>query len=120
VLVDGERQEERSGRLEETSANRLELLAACQLLEKSAAGGVRVYTPSTYLRDGAAKWLPGWRRRGFKTSSGEAVKNRDLWQRLEAAQAERRVEWPPPDADALPLLQRAEALAQAALQAQRR
>ena len=50
---------------------------------------------SDYLREGASKWLDGWRRRGWRTSGGEPVKNADLWQRLQAPLAARRIRFRP-------------------------
>ncbi len=79
------------------SANQLDLLAATAVLERLPPGEpVAVYTGSDYLRHGASRWLPGWRRRGWKTQEGKRVANRELWERLEAAAAAHAVEWPEP------------------------
>lgn len=83
------------------SANELLLVAAAEALESLPEGlAVAVYTTADYLRQGAAEWLPGWKRRGWRTAGGGAVKNRDAWQRLERAMVRRRVVWPRPDDDA--------------------
>jgi ribonuclease HI len=42
-------------------------------------------TDSRYLIDGFEKWMAGWKRKGWRTASGGAVLNRDLWERLDAA-----------------------------------
>jgi ribonuclease HI len=64
-------------------------------LERLPPGiSVAVHTGSDYLRNGATRWLAGWKRRGWKTQEGQPVQNRELWQRLEAAMAARRVTWP--------------------------
>lgn len=77
------------------SANQLDLLAAAAVLEGLPPGEpVAVYTGSDYLRRGATRWLPAWRRRGWRTQEGKPVANRELWERLEAAAAARSVEWP--------------------------
>lgn len=39
-------------------------------------------TDSEYVVEGATNWIHGWIRRGWKTSTGEPVKNKDLWQCL--------------------------------------
>ncbi|RHZ68419.1 hypothetical protein CDV55_103829 [Aspergillus turcosus] len=39
-------------------------------------------TDSEYVVEGATNWIQGWIRRGWKTSTGEPVKNKDLWQCL--------------------------------------
>jgi ribonuclease HI len=78
-----------------TTPNQLDLLAAIAALESLPPGiSVAVHTGSDYLRNGATRWLEGWRRRGWKTQEGQPVQNRDLWQRLEKAMAGRRVTWP--------------------------
>jgi ribonuclease HI len=80
-----------------TSANRLEVLAAAEVLESLPPGASVVFhTPSDYLRHGASRWLPAWRRRNWVKKDGGAVANQDAWQRLAAALARRRVRWPDP------------------------
>lgn len=75
--------------------NQLDLLAAIAALESLPGGdSVAVHTGSDYLRNGASRWIEGWRRRGWKTQEGQPVQNRELWQRLERALAGRRVIWP--------------------------
>ena len=70
-----------------TTNNRMELTAALALLEalrelpRDPALAIR--TDSRYLIDGLQKWLPGWKRKGWRTASGGAVLNRDLWEQLD-------------------------------------
>jgi ribonuclease HI len=45
------------------------------------------------VRQGILEWMPNWIRRNWKTSGGEPVKNRDLWQRLSAATTQHRIVW---------------------------
>jgi ribonuclease HI len=99
AVVDQDGGEERrlAGSAAPTSANRLDLEAAAAALGSLPPGAsAAVYTGSEYLRRGAVQWLPAWRRRGWKTKAGGAVANRDLWERLAAAMAGRRVLWPDP------------------------
>ncbi len=78
-----------------TTPNQLDLLGAIAALESLPPGAsVAVHTGSDYLRNGASRWIEGWRRRGWKTQEGQPVLHRDLWQRLEKAMAARRVTWP--------------------------
>ncbi len=78
----------------ETTNNRMELMAAIQALEAlKRPVRVRLYTDSTYLRDGVTQWLPNWKANGWKTANKKPVKNQDLWQRLETALGAHEVEW---------------------------
>ena len=77
-----------------TTNNRMELMAAIAALEAlSAPCEVTLHTDSQYVQKGLTEWLPGWIRRGWKTSGGDPVKNRDLWERLHAACARHRIDW---------------------------
>ncbi|WP_334131143.1 ribonuclease HI [Silanimonas lenta] len=77
-----------------TTNNRMELLAAIAGLEAlKAPCEVALHSDSKYVLQGISEWLPGWKRKGWKTAGGGAVKNQDLWQRLDAAAAPHRVHW---------------------------
>lgn len=43
---------------------------------------VEVHTYSGYLRDGAASWLAGWKKRNWRTREGTLISNREHWQEL--------------------------------------
>lgn len=78
----------------ETTNNRMELLAAIEgLAALKRACSVALYTDSTYVRNGITQWLAGWKRNGWKTANRKPVKNKDLWQRLEAEAARHEVSW---------------------------
>jgi len=84
-----------SGGSSNATANQLDLLGAIAALASLPPGiSVAVVTGSDYLRNGATRWLAGWRRRGWKTQEGQPVQNRELWERLELAMTGRRVSWP--------------------------
>ena len=96
AVRDGElvRERELSGGEADTTNNRMELMAAIralETLERSAA--ITIVTDSVYLRDGITKWIHGWKRNGWRTAAKKPVKNDDLWQRLDAAQAGHKVTW---------------------------
>ncbi len=83
-----------SGFEPETTNNRMELLAVIRALEAlKRPCSVRLVTDSQYVQKGIRDWLPGWKARGWKTASGGAVKNRDLWQALEAAAERHDIDW---------------------------
>jgi len=73
-----------SGGEADTTNNRMELTAVLRALE-SNVGPLTVVMDSTYVKDGLEKWTAGWVRNGWRTRSGDPVKNRDLWQPLVAA-----------------------------------
>ncbi|MEQ8965198.1 MAG: ribonuclease HI [Azospirillaceae bacterium] len=94
VLRWGEAEKELWGGESETTNNRMELMAAIRALEAlKRPMRVALTTDSRYVRDGVTQWLPGWRRNGWKTAAKKPVKNRDLWERLDAAMRTHTVEW---------------------------
>ena len=77
-----------------TTNNRMELMAAIQALEALREPcAVTLFTDSNYVRQGLTEWLPQWVRRGWRTADKKAVKNQDLWQRLEAATRRHEIAW---------------------------
>lgn len=94
VLRYGHRRRELSGAENHTTNNRMELMAAIRALESlKRPCKVVLTTDSVYLRNGISQWMPAWKRKGWKTASGQPVKNKDLWERLEAASAAHNVRW---------------------------
>jgi ribonuclease HI len=90
----GHEKELYGGEPAKTTNNRMELMAAIQALESlTRAVPVRLHTDSTYVRNGVTKWLPIWKRNGWKTAAKQPVKNADLWQRLDAAMEPHDVDW---------------------------
>jgi ribonuclease HI len=77
-----------------TTNNRMELAAVIAGLS-ALKGSVPVvlYTDSRYVRDGVTRWLGDWKRRGWRTASGSAVRNRDLWEHLEGLLGNRPIDW---------------------------
>lgn len=87
-------EKELSGAEDTTTNNRMEMMAAIAALEAlKRPSRARLYTDSTYLRDGITRWIHAWKARGWKTADKKPVKNVDLWQRLEAALETHDVEW---------------------------
>lgn len=78
----------------QTTNNRMELMGAIAALEAlKEPCTVVLHSDSKYVLQGISEWMPGWKRKGWKTAGGGAVKNQDLWQRLDAARQPHRVEW---------------------------
>ncbi len=77
-----------------TTNNRMELMAAIAALETLREPcDVVLHTDSQYVRQGITEWMANWVRRGWKTSGGDPVKNRDLWERLHTAAQRHAVDW---------------------------
>ena len=77
-----------------TTNNRMELLAAINALETlDRPSEITIFTDSTYVKNGITQWMHGWKRNGWKTAGKKPVKNVELWQRLDEAQARHNVIW---------------------------
>ena len=98
ILKDSEDPLEISGFDRATTNNRMELTAVISALEtvrKTMGDGmaIEVYTDSQYVQKGISQWMKGWVAKGWKTSAGKPVKNRDLWLQLKALNDAMNVEW---------------------------
>jgi len=90
----GNHEKEIYGYEEETTNNRMELMAAIRSLEiLSRDCSIILTTDSQYVRQGITEWMEGWKKRGWKTAAKKPVKNKDLWQRLDEAVKRHDVEW---------------------------
>jgi len=64
--------------------NRMELRAVLEALHDLPAGEhVEVVSDSRYVIDALTRWIHGWRRKGWKTATGDPVLNRDLIEALD-------------------------------------
>jgi ribonuclease HI len=94
VLMSGGHRKEIAGGEAVTTNNRMELLAAISALEALKGPSiVELHTDSQYLRNGVTSWIHSWKRNGWRTADKKPVKNAELWQRLDAAQARHEVSW---------------------------
>ena len=77
-----------------TTNNRMEMMAVIEALgQLKHTSLVRVYTDSQYVQKGVSEWLPGWKARRWRTANNQPVKNVDLWQRLDALNAQHQIQW---------------------------
>jgi len=77
-----------------TTNNRMELTAIIRGLEAlTRSSRVRVVTDSQYVKQGITQWIVRWRDNGWRTADKQPVKNRDLWERLDALLGRHQVEW---------------------------
>jgi ribonuclease HI len=77
--------------------NKAELTAVLDLLQQTAHLGedLLVYCDSTYVINAITKWIPGWKRRGWRKGDGKPVLNVEIMKALDEAMLGRRVrfEW---------------------------
>ncbi len=67
-----------------TTNNQMELKAVISALSYfKEPCKIRIYTDSEYVLKGITQWLESWKKRGFRTSKGTPVKNRELWEKLD-------------------------------------
>ncbi|MEC7490313.1 MAG: ribonuclease HI [Pseudomonadota bacterium] len=94
ILRWGENEKELKGGEQETTNNRMELMAAIQALEAlKRPTKAELYTDSTYVQKGITEWIHSWKKSGWKNSAKKPVKNVDLWQRLDNVVSLHDVTW---------------------------
>lgn len=71
-----------SGVEEQSTNNRMELMAAIAAIEACGEVPLLIATDSDYLAHGATNRLIRFIQMGFKTRKGKDVQNADLWRRL--------------------------------------
>jgi ribonuclease HI len=83
------------GAEENTTNNRMELMAAIQALAHlKRSCEIILTTDSEYVQKGITQWLASWKRKGWRTASKQPVKNQDLWEKLDAEiQRHPNIEW---------------------------
>lgn len=94
LLVSGGHRKEISGGEANTTNNRMEMTAVIRALEAlKRPSRVEVHTDSQYVQKGVSEWMPGWKRRNWRTADGKPVKNQDLWLQLDALSQLHDIEW---------------------------
>jgi ribonuclease HI len=103
LLVEGQTERiEKNGGERSTTNNRMELTAVINALEMLPAFDavkaatpmeVMVFTDSQYVQKGISEWITAWKKKGWRTSSKQPVKNIDLWQKLEALASRYTICW---------------------------
>ena len=94
ILRHGRHKKELSGSDPQTTNNRMEMTAVIEGLETlKQPCRIRVEIDSEYVKNGITNWIHGWKKRGWKTSAKQPVKNEDLWRKLDDAIARHEVEW---------------------------
>ncbi len=95
VLIAGKHVRKLSGYESNTTNNRMELLGVIRGLEALLrTAKVHIVTDSTYVKNAFTEgWLASWQRNGWKTRTGDPVKNQDLWLELCYLQRKHVLTW---------------------------
>ena len=94
VLRYENKEKELSGSEKHTTNNRMELMAAIKGLEAlKHPCHVHLTTDSQYVKKGMTEWIHQWKKRHWRNSAGQPVKNQELWQRLAELASVHQVEW---------------------------
>lgn len=85
---------ERAGGIESTTNQRMELTAAIEALRAIVRHNtsVLIHSDSKYLINCATKWMPGWKKRGWRRADGP-LKNVELLRQLDPLLAGHAVRW---------------------------
>lgn len=89
IIINGDTVTELGGRQDNTTNNRMEMMAVIKALEyfvslapKDSEQKAVIYTDSSYVKKGASEWLSNWQKNNWKTKSKKDVLNKDLWKNL--------------------------------------
>lgn len=94
LLRYGTHEKELGGGAEETTNNRMEMTAVIEGLRAlSQPCRVTLHTDSKYVMDGVTKYMHNWKRNGWRTADKKEVKNRDLWEEIDAQLQKHDVKW---------------------------
>lgn len=94
LLIYKAHKKELSQGYQQTTNNRMELLAPIKALESLKEDcKVTITTDSQYVRQGITNWIHNWLKNNWKTASKQPVKNVDLWKQLHAQVQRHEIEW---------------------------
>ena len=101
IIIIDDKKEEFFGGEKLTTNNRMELTAAIKALEQCgkredkqlSLKQIKIYTDSTYLKEGITVWIKVWEKNNWKTADKKNVKNVDLWKKLKELTQSNQIEW---------------------------
>lgn len=98
VIADGDARQ-LSGGEKFTTNNKMELTAAISALsvvyntERLRSCPVKLHIDSQYVKNGITSWIFGWKKKGWLTADKKPVKNKELWEKLDALNLALNVKW---------------------------
>lgn len=95
IVVEGDTVTELGGGDKHTTNNKMELLAAIEALAhvRNTNMPITMYVDSSYVVNGITKWVAGWKRNNWITSTKTPVENRKFWERLDQVAAPLTITW---------------------------
>ncbi|MDC0931466.1 ribonuclease HI [Methylophilaceae bacterium] len=94
IIMQDEKNIELFGGENETTNNRMELMAVIMALKEISSNlELTIYTDSTYVQKGISEWIKTWKVNNWRSSSKKPVKNKDLWIELDEAVGSRKINW---------------------------
>ncbi len=94
IILEGNNQSSISGSENNTTNNRMELMAPIMALRKIKANSeITIYTDSKYVKDGITEWIKKWKLNNWVSASKKPVKNKDLWIKLDNLCQKHKVIW---------------------------
>ena len=94
ILDNNSRQLNISGSENNTTNNRMELLAPIMALKKiKSKSEITIFTDSKYVKDGITDWIKKWKQNNWKSSNKKPVKNKDLWIKLDNSCQKHKITW---------------------------
>ena len=94
IFDNNKKQKNISGKVKDTTNNRMELLAPIIALSKiKPKSSVVIFTDSTYVKNGITDWIKKWEKNGWKSANKKPVKNKDLWIKLSDLCEKNKIVW---------------------------
>ena len=94
IILNDKSQINISGSENNTTNNRMELMATIMALKKiKKKSEIIIYTDSKYVKNGITDWIKKWKTNNWKSSNRKPVKNKDLWVKLDNCCSKHTVIW---------------------------
>jgi ribonuclease HI len=94
IFDETKKQNNISGKVKNTTNNRMELMAPIMALKKIKPNSeVTIYTDSIYVKKGITEWIKKWEKNGWKNANKKLVKNKDLWDELNNLCEKNKIIW---------------------------
>ena len=94
IILDESNQSSISGSENNTTNNRMELIAPIMALKKiKKKSEITIFTDSKYVKDGITDWIKKWKQNNWQSSNKKPVKNKDLWVKLDNSCQKHKITW---------------------------